>query len=165
MASTECAFIGRGGEVYDENRVFSAHGIGFRMKSFFPEPPPREPPKHFPAIAHHIYSTYPTATGHFFNQVARLFWLLMTLPEDVPILIPRSHPISSPAPQPTIRIPVTLPWFEALCLLNLGPYRCTFSYSVLASRTNCRISLSVLGPCRKISFCRSKPKAEVNRRA
>ena len=38
VATAECAFIGRGGEVYDNDRVFSAHGIGFRRDDFRPEP-------------------------------------------------------------------------------------------------------------------------------
>ena len=88
VASAECAFVGRGGEVYDESRVFSSHGIGFQRDDFKPEPNSRGIGGHHKAVAHHIYSTYPTATGHFFNQVTRLFWLIMTLPADVPILIP-----------------------------------------------------------------------------
>jgi hypothetical protein len=40
----------------------------------------------FPALAHHL-GVYPTATGHFFNQLPRLFMLLKTLPENVPIVM------------------------------------------------------------------------------
>ena len=87
VAKVRCAFIGRGGEVYDNTRVFSAHGIGFRKENYMPEKR-SDVGGRYQAVAHHIYSTYPTATGHFFNQITRLFFLLAVLPEDVPILLP-----------------------------------------------------------------------------
>ena len=86
VARTECAFIGRGGEVYDSDRVFAAHGVGFKSEGFLPENAPVG--GYHDVVAHHIFAIYPTATGHFFNQLARLFYLLVALPPDVPILVP-----------------------------------------------------------------------------
>jgi hypothetical protein len=40
----------------------------------------------FPALAHHL-GVYPSATGHFFNQLPRLFMLLKVLPDNVPIVM------------------------------------------------------------------------------
>ena len=78
VARTECAFIGRGGEVYDSGRIFSAHGVGFRQEGFQPED--SKVGGYHDVVAHHIFAIYPTATGHFFNQLARLFYLVVALP-------------------------------------------------------------------------------------
>ena len=49
--------------------------------------------RQFPALAHHL-AVYPDATGHFFNQLPRLFMLLHSLPPSVPIVM-NKHKLST----------------------------------------------------------------------
>lgn len=79
------------GLVHTANEAYPIHGVctdNMAREGAQPTSPNSYGFVKLPAVAHHL-AVYPEATGHFFNQLPRLFLLLSVLPPDVPILVKR----------------------------------------------------------------------------
>mmetsp|Transcript_8297 Transcript_8297/g.10496 ORF Transcript_8297/g.10496 Transcript_8297/m.10496 type:complete len:456 (-) Transcript_8297:218-1585(-) len=77
------------GLVFDDRATYPVHGVVTDIEAKRGAQPIESKPAQtlkLPVLAHHL-GVYPESTGHFFNQLPRLFLLLYVLPPSIPIVV------------------------------------------------------------------------------